>query len=75
MDNGSQEGLVLRRLPHGGFVVTDLYRPEAFTSELFASSSIDDALQFIREKVRPIGPEPSKDMRDLMDEIRKPVND
>lgn len=57
MDNGTQRSLTLRRLPEGGFVVCDEYRPHEFTVEHFASTSIDEALKFMRDKINPIPPQ------------------
>lgn len=57
MDNGVKDELTLRRLPHGGFVVCDAYRPNEWTTELLASTSIDEALQFMRDKINPIPPQ------------------
>lgn len=59
MDNGTQFQLALVRLPQGGYIVQDAYQPDRFNSQHFASTSIDEALKFMRDKIMPIGPEPS----------------
>lgn len=58
MENGSQFNLQLMRLPQGGFMVTDgsfpgedQYRMRQFH---FASTTIDEALKFMRDKMQPI---------------------
>ncbi len=58
MDNGTQDQLALVRLPQGGYVVQDAYQPDRFNSQHFASTSIDEALKFMRDKILPIGPQP-----------------
>lgn len=58
MDNGTQTDLHIRRLPHGGYVVRDgLSDPGRYCMDLFASAEIDAALNFIRDKMAPIGPQ------------------
>lgn len=57
MDNGTQFQLALVRLPQGGYVVQDAYQPDRFNSQHFASTSIDEALQFMRAKIFPIPPQ------------------
>ncbi len=60
MDNGSQDGLTLRRMPQGGFLVSDdpQIGSRGMTTQFhFASTSIDDALKFMRDKINPITPE------------------
>lgn len=61
MDKGSQHSLMLTRLQHGGYVVKNgEIEPGMYRSEVFASSSIDEALQFMRDAILPVGgPEPS----------------
>lgn len=56
MDNGSQDGLSIRRLPEGGYVVSDIYREREWQTQHFATADIDEALAFIRSKVKPIHP-------------------
>lgn len=56
MDNGSQSVLTIQRLPQGGYVVQDGYRPDDFTQQRFACTTIDEALKFIRDKITPIPP-------------------
>lgn len=62
MDNGTQTELTLRRMPQGGYVVEDAISirtdPGRFCIQRFASSSIDDALTFMRNAILPIGPQP-----------------
>jgi hypothetical protein len=59
MDNGSQVGMTLRRMPQGGFLVIgegDEYR--GMMREFhFASTTIDEALRFMRDKLNPIPPQ------------------
>jgi hypothetical protein len=48
--------LMIERLPDGGYVVTDgSFRRDqhVFAAQLFASSTIDEALRFIRDKLEP----------------------
>ncbi len=64
MDNGSKSELAIHRMPQGGFVVVDahpLFYSDEFsrgrmTEYHFASTSIDEALKFIRDKIKPIDP-------------------
>ena len=60
MDNGSQIGLQLTRLAQGGFMVSDSYMPGEDRYIMrqfhFASTTIDEALQFMRDKINPISP-------------------
>ena len=51
MADDSQWQLVLQRLPEGGFVVTDGYAPGMLTRPLFASTTIYEALSFMRSKL------------------------
>ena len=57
MDNGSQFSLTLVRLSNGGYVVQDSYPGETRfpTLQHFACTTIDEALQFMRDKIFPIG--------------------
>lgn len=43
--------LTIVKLPSGGYVVTDGYRPEVYTAQLIACSTIDEALDFIKEQM------------------------
>lgn len=54
-DNGSQEQLTLQRLEEGGYLVTSAY----FVSRdsirmLFGSTSIDEALNYMRGQLLPV---------------------
>ena len=53
MDNGSQWALTLERMPQGGYVVKQGHlNPGDYTETCFASTTIDEALGFIRDKVK-----------------------
>jgi hypothetical protein len=57
MDNGTKDSLTLIRMPRGGFVVTDGHNePGYMRQDHFASTSIDEALKFMRDAILPIGP-------------------
>lgn len=60
MDNGSQDAMTLMRMPSGGFLVIQ-GRPrdgfDSYAGPVFASTTIDESLKFIRDKVKPIEPE------------------
>lgn len=45
--------LQIQRMPDGGFVVGNGYRPEMFSSMLFASTDIGEALTYIRTAMMP----------------------
>ncbi len=65
MDNGSQFSMTLERMPQGGYVVLDGRSDRdsmgGFRGPQFASTSIDDALKFMRDKIKPTEPaEPPK---------------
>lgn len=49
-DKGSQEELVLRRLPDGGYVVIQ----SQLRVEVFAATRIDDALMYIKQQIEPV---------------------
>lgn len=56
-DKGSQTSLQLQRMPHGGFVVSDgrLAGSDGYlTQHHFASTSIDEALKFMRDAINPV---------------------
>lgn len=57
MDNGSQLSMTLMRMPEGGYLVTDAYRLDddrgRFHSFHFASTTIDEALKFMCDKIKP----------------------
>lgn len=60
MDNGTQFILTLVRLPLGGYVVQDAHiygDPGRLMMQHFASSSIDEALKFMRTAILPIPPQ------------------
>ena len=61
MDKGSQTSLTLSRLPRGGFIVSDdagaFGRHGMLTTQHLATSSIDEALQFMRDAINPIPPQ------------------
>ena len=54
MDNGSQNTLTIERLAHGGFVITRWGGGSMPTESLCATTTIDEALRFIREKMQRI---------------------
>lgn len=57
MDNGTQISLTLERMKEGGFLVTDAWRSNnagMIMTLHFASTTIDEALKFMRDKVQPI---------------------
>jgi hypothetical protein len=53
MENGSQFSLCLIRLSEGGYVVQDGagWDSNRMMMQYFASTSIDEALQFMRDKI------------------------
>lgn len=58
MDNGSQYSMTLQRMEFGGFVVlTGRGREDYGTAAgpVYAATSIDDALKFMRAAVNPVG--------------------
>jgi hypothetical protein len=61
MDNGSQDAMTLMRMPSGGFLVMqgrggrDDYG--SYSGPVFASTTIDESLKFMRDKVKPIPPQ------------------
>lgn len=61
MDKGSQFQMTLERMQEGGFVVHSGPRPRddygLSRGPVFASTSIEDALNFIRDAVKPVEPE------------------
>ena len=48
--------LQIEKLPDGGYVVVDGYRRDSgdYRGPRFASTSIDDALKYIKEKLQPM---------------------
>ena len=57
MDNGTRLTLSLMRLPEGGYVVQDTWYGLDHGRTIvqhFASTSIDDALKFMRDKILSI---------------------
>ncbi len=58
MDNGTQNRMTLERMTLGGFVVqADSVVPGTYNAPIFASTTIDEALKFIRAAMNPIGPQ------------------
>jgi hypothetical protein len=54
-DCGSQEQLTLHRLEEGGFLVTSAYFISRDSVKmLFGSTTIDEALDYIRSQMTPI---------------------
>lgn len=47
------DALEIYKLPEGGFLVRDCYRPEGFSSTgpCFASTTIEEALRFVKKKL------------------------
>lgn len=60
MDNGSQSALTLMRMPQGGYVITDAYKPDHWMSQHAAYTTIDEALAFMRAAMLPIVPTPPR---------------
>jgi hypothetical protein len=58
MDNGSQVEMTIKRMPEGGYLVlSEAGRNGDFRDRfVFASTSIDEALTFLRQKVAPVPP-------------------
>jgi hypothetical protein len=58
----TDDRMTLWRLPEGGYMVISETRPlESFASQpLFASTTIDEALGFIRDKLKPQALTPDK---------------
>jgi len=56
MDNGSQSALTLLRLPQGGYIVTDAYKPDHWMMQHAAFTTIDEALAHMRAAMLPISP-------------------
>jgi hypothetical protein len=55
MDKGSQSELTIERMPHGGFIVIlGRKEPGFMRAPVFASSTIDESLQFIRDTMNPV---------------------
>lgn len=60
MDKGSQSGLQIERMQEGGFLVRVLQeRMGEFQRPVFASTTIEEALVFIKDMVKPIPSEKS----------------
>jgi hypothetical protein len=63
MDNGAADALELQRMPDGGFLVLDGRRERDlgyYRGPCFASTSIDEALGYMRDKIKPIPPTQNK---------------
>jgi hypothetical protein len=61
MDKGSKQGLAIHRMPEGGYLVMEAFMfsdQGMFRMPLFASTRIEDALDFIKGMISPV--EPSK---------------
>ena len=56
-DNGTQTGLLIWRLPSGGYVVGKSPAVNQMLIWDFASRTLDEALAFIDQKMRPIAPQ------------------
>ena len=54
MDNGSQSVLTIERPSQGGYLITRWEGSHSPREILFAASKIDEALNFIRDKMLPI---------------------
>ncbi len=55
-DLGSQDELTLRRMPDGGFLVLkNMYLGHA-SEFVFASTNIEEALNYMRGQIRPVVP-------------------
>lgn len=57
MDKGSKQELTLQRMEHGGYLVMQFGRQYEIGQMLFASSTIEEALKFMDDMIRPIGPQ------------------
>lgn len=58
-DNGTQMELTLRRMREGGYLVS-LPSHSSLDPFTFSATSIDEALEYMRAQMLPIGPEHSK---------------
>jgi hypothetical protein len=55
MDKGSKHSLRIDRMKHGGFVVLDGCGAEFGPRDpLYASTTIEEALKFIKDAVKPV---------------------
>ncbi len=67
-DLGSQDELTLRRMPDGGFLVLRNMVLGMAAEFVFASTNIDEALDYIRGQIKPITAEErfaANQMKDL----------
>lgn len=73
MDNGSQSEMTLERLQYGGFIVKSGHRePGAYNAAIYAATSIDDALKFMRAAIAPVGgPSAGNGISDVMERMRR----
>lgn len=55
-DNGSQDELTLRRMPEGGFLVMSCGHSAMPSMFCMASTSIDEALAYMKAQINPIHP-------------------
>lgn len=53
-DKGSQEELTLRRMPDGGYLVAGSGRDIGPSMMVFASTSITEALEYMRGQIEPV---------------------
>jgi hypothetical protein len=57
MDKGSLTTMTIERMMYGGFLVFNNRRPDDYgfgSGPVFASTTIDEALGFIRDAVQPV---------------------
>ncbi len=55
MDKGTQTELMLRRLPDGGYLVAKIGGQFDVTLYLYAATTIDEALKYMRDLIEPVG--------------------
>lgn len=56
MDNGTQTILMIERISQGGYLVTKWEGGSMPRDLMIATTTIDEALKFIRDKMLPIQP-------------------
>ena len=54
MDKGSQHLLTIERMPQGGYLIWPFAAPSDFRYPIFACTTINEALVFLRDMIHPI---------------------
>lgn len=51
IENMARTALTIARIPNGGFLIREVVQSDGFPGELFACSTVDEALDFIKKEL------------------------